>query len=136
MSKKFQCKLVTAEQPYFDGECEALKIPAFDGLMGVYADHAPFVTELGTGVAEVQVTENEMLKFAVQNGFIQIVDNEVTVVAERMIKPNEIKTDELKSKLEEMKKKILAGEDLEEKEKEEIEYGWLKASAQLSGIEI
>ena len=104
--------------------------------MGVYADHAPFVTELGTGVAEVQVTENEMLKFAVQNGFIQIVDNEVTVVAERMIKPNEIKTDELKSKLEEMKKKILAGEDLEEKEKEEIEYGWLKASAQLSGIEI
>ena len=135
MGKKFLCKLVTAERPYFDGECESLKIPAFDGMMGVYADHAPFVTELGTGVAEIEVTENEKLRFAVQNGFIQIVNNEVTVVAERMVNKDEINTDELKTNLLELREEILKGEDLDDKEKKVVEFNWLKASAQLSGIE-
>ena len=135
MSKKFQCKLVTAEQPYFEGKCRTLKIPAFDGMMGVYADHAPFVTELGTGVAEIEVDENQKLRFAVQNGFIQIVNNEVTVVAERMVNKDDINVEELKTNLLELRDEILKGEDLEDKEKKVVEFDWLKAAAQLSGIE-
>ena len=131
MSKKFFVKLVTAEQPYFEGDCEALKIPAFDGMMGVYAGHAPFVSELGTGIAEIRINDSDIRKFAVQNGFIQIAENEVIILAERACKPEEVAQDELKQQLERTREEMLKQGSLEEKDKALLDYRWLKANEAL-----
>ena len=127
MSKKFKVKLVTAEMPYFDDECVELQVPAYDGMMGVMHDHAPFVTKLGTGIAIVKIDNDKSLKFAMQNGFIQIAENDVTVLAERIAAPKNVKKDELETKLSEFSEKIMLAEALETKQKTEIELTWLKS---------
>jgi len=132
MSKKFKVKLVTAEKPYFEGECEEIQIPAYDGMMGVKHDHAPFVTKLGTGIAVVKTDEGNAQKFAMQNGFIQIAENDVTVLAERISAPKDIKKDELDAKLNEFSDKIMHAETPEAKQKTELELAWLKSLKSLT----
>ncbi len=127
MSKKFKVKLVTAEKPYFDDECVELQVPAYDGMMGVMHDHAPFVTKLGTGIAIVKVDDGKVQKFAMQNGFIQIAENDVTVLAERIATVKDIKKDDLETKLSEYSEKILKSDSQENRKKTELELSWLKS---------
>ena len=132
MSKNFKVKLVTAEKPYFEGECEEIQIPAYDGMMGVKHDHAPFVTKLGTGIAIVKTDEGKAQKFAMQNGFIQIAENDVTVLAERIAAPKDIKKDKLEAQYKEYSEKIMQAEAPEEKQKTELELTWLKSLKSLT----
>lgn len=131
MSKNFKVKLVTAEKPYFEGDCVELQVPAYDGMMGVMYDHAPFVTKLGTGVATIKIDEGNTTKFAMQNGFIQIAENDVTVLAERIATANEIDSEKLSSKLNKFKEKIKKSASIDERTKTELEFRWLKANKTL-----
>ncbi|MCD4657078.1 MAG: ATP synthase F1 subunit epsilon [Planctomycetes bacterium] len=132
MSKKFKVKLITAEKPYFEGDCIELQVPAYDGMMGVMFDHAPFVTKLGTGVATVKIDDGNTLRFAMQNGFIQIVENDVTVLAERISTADEINSDKLSDRLSEFCEKIMKSASIDEHTKTELELSWLKSLKSLS----
>ena len=127
MSKKFKVKLVTAEKPYFEGDCIELQVPAYDGMMGVMYDHAPFVTKLGTGVASIKIDNENTKKYAMQNGFIQIAENDVTVLAERISTADDIKKDELETKITQFSEKILESDTQDNRLKTELEFSWLKA---------
>ena len=131
MSKKFKVKLVTAEKHFFDGKCEEIQIPAYDGMMGVRVNHAPFVTKLGTGIATVKIDEINAQKFAMQNGFIQIAENDVTVLAERIASVQDIEEDVLETRLAEFAEKILKSEYQDDRNKTELEFSWLKANKNL-----
>lgn len=132
MIDKFSLRLVTAENPYFEGDCVELKIPAHDGMIGICANHAPFVTELGTGVAEISIDTIKILKFAVQNGFIQIADNEVTVVAERVQRADIVSQKEVQNKLEKCREQITSWDKSVNRQKLELEFNWLKALSKLT----
>ena len=67
----------------FDGEADAVVAPAFDGLVGILPNHAPFMTLLGEGILTVRKSE-AVSRFSVRGGFLQVVDNRVRVVTEHV----------------------------------------------------
>jgi F-type H+-transporting ATPase subunit epsilon len=67
----------------FDGEADSVVAPAFDGEVGILANHAPFMTLLGEGTLSVRRAEGTS-RFTVRGGFLQVVDNRVRVVAEQV----------------------------------------------------
>ena len=76
-----QVTVISPEASMFDGEAEAVVAPAFDGEVGILPNHAPFMTLLGEGTLTVRRAES-IDRFVVRGGFLQVVDNQVRVVAE------------------------------------------------------
>ncbi len=75
--------VISPEAAVFDGEAESVVAPAFDGEIGILANHAPLMTVLGHG--ELRVESGGMTRrFAVEGGFLQVVRNTVRVLAERV----------------------------------------------------
>lgn len=75
--------VISPETSLFDGEADAVVAPAYDGQVGILANHAPFMTLLGSGVLTVR-QQDQSSRFTVSGGFLQVVDNVVRVVAERV----------------------------------------------------
>ena len=75
--------VISPEAAVFDGEADSVVAPAFDGEIGILANHAPLMTVLGTGVLTVKAG-GSVRRFRVQGGFLQVVKNSVRVLAEHV----------------------------------------------------
>ena len=75
--------VISPEAAVFDGEADAVVAPAFDGEMGILANHAPLMTVLGTGTLTVRAGGSAQ-RFHVQGGFLQIVHNSVRILTEHV----------------------------------------------------
>lgn len=74
--------VISPERVVFEGEADSVVAPAFDGEVGILTGHAPMMTLLGRG--SLRVTRGaEALRFVVEGGFLQVVDDTVRVVTER-----------------------------------------------------
>ena len=91
--RKLKVSVISPTSVGFVGEGESVIIPAYDGLMGVLYGHAPLMTLLGEG--EVVVRDgSEEHRIGVAGGFLQVVENEVSVLAERVITDDSEETEE------------------------------------------
>jgi F-type H+-transporting ATPase subunit epsilon len=72
--------VISPERAVFDGEADAVVVPAFDGEVGILPQHAPLVTLLGEGTLTVR-RGGETSRFRVAGGFLQVVADAVRVVA-------------------------------------------------------
>jgi F-type H+-transporting ATPase subunit epsilon len=75
--------VISPEAAVFDGEADAVIVPAFDGELGILPNHAPLMTTLGSGVLTVRVGD-AATRFRVQGGFLQVVQNSVRILAEHV----------------------------------------------------
>ncbi len=75
--------VISPEATLFEGEASSVTAPAFDGEVGILPSHAPMVTTLGKGVLRIG---DDAARFAVEGGFLQVVDDVVRVVTERASK--------------------------------------------------
>jgi len=75
--------VISPEAAVFDGEADSVVAPAFDGEVGILANHAPFMTSLGAGVLRIKAV-GVTHEYQVQGGFLQVVKNSVRVLAERI----------------------------------------------------
>jgi F-type H+-transporting ATPase subunit epsilon len=71
--------VISPERVLFDGEADSVVAPAYDGQVGILTGHAPMLTLLGRG----QLRLGGGQRFAIDGGFLQVVDNHVRVVTER-----------------------------------------------------
>lgn len=74
--------VISPERTLYEGEASQVVAPAFDGEVGILPSHAPMMTLLGTGVLRLDSAAGQ-LRFSVQGGFLQVVDDVVRVVTER-----------------------------------------------------
>jgi len=81
MSDALKVSVISPEKVLFEGSARSVVAPAFDGEMGILPMHAPLMTLLGKGMLRLETVEGER-RFAVQGGFLQVVDNQVRVVTE------------------------------------------------------
>jgi F-type H+-transporting ATPase subunit epsilon len=65
----------------YEGEAEAIVAPAYDGQLGILRGHAPMMVLLGEGELRLRAGSS-LHRFQVARGFLQVVDNEVSVLAE------------------------------------------------------
>ena len=76
--------VISPERVLYEGQARGVVAPAFDGEVGILPSHAPMMTLLGRGVLRVDGGEGGgQLRFRVEGGFLQVVNDQVRVVTER-----------------------------------------------------
>jgi F-type H+-transporting ATPase subunit epsilon len=77
-----QVVVISPERTIFEGMADSVIAPAFDGELGILRGHAPLMTLLGSGDLRVRHA-GKVEHFHVEGGFLQVVDDVVTVLSER-----------------------------------------------------
>ena len=82
-ARRMRVNVISPTEVGYEGDAESVIAPAFDGQLGILYGHAPMMVLLGTGdvvIRNGQPTET----FAVARGFLQVVDNEISIMAEEV----------------------------------------------------
>lgn len=82
-ARKLTVSVISPASVGFTGEGDSVIVPAYDGLMGVLVGHAPMMVLLGTGDVVVK-DGGEEHRVHVSGGLMQVLDDEVSVLAETM----------------------------------------------------
>ena len=84
----FSLSVISPERKLFEGPAQFVVVPAFDGEIGILRDHAPLMALLGEGAIRIE-TESGAHNFHVSGGFVQVVDNVVSVLSEEAVPVDE-----------------------------------------------
>lgn len=83
-SSALRVVVVTPEQTVLDATADFVALPLYDGELGVAPSHAPMIGRLGYGELRIG-HEPSSQTFYVDGGFVQVVDNVVSVLTNRAI---------------------------------------------------
>jgi len=83
MAKSFRCSLVTPEALMFEEDVTYANLPAHDGQLGIMANHAPLVVQLGEGTLELTTLKGGQQRYHLAGGFAQMNANRLTLVSEK-----------------------------------------------------
>jgi F-type H+-transporting ATPase subunit epsilon len=112
MAKTFKFDIITPDGIVFSGKVDSLRAPGSEGGFGVLADHAPFMTTVGIGVIQARLVENGSASgdrlFAVSGGFIEVLQNSVTMLAETCEPAEKIDLERAKAALQRAKDRLQA----------------------------
>lgn len=75
-------KLVTPERVLFEEEAISVTLPTADGEITILPKHAALVSALVPGVATVKRPDGSVEDVAVSGGFIQVGNDQVTILAD------------------------------------------------------
>jgi F-type H+-transporting ATPase subunit epsilon len=105
-------RLVTPDRVLIDEEADAVELPSRSGYMEVLFGHAPLLAELGVGEVRLHGGQGGDQVYFVVWGFVEVLPDRVTILAQNAIKPEQIDTGEAQRQLESGRKLWSeAGED-------------------------
>jgi F-type H+-transporting ATPase subunit epsilon len=89
-SNQLRVRLVTPERTLFDQAADTVELPSKSGYMEVLYGHAPLIAELGAGDVTVHGGESDNIRYNVNWGFVEVLPDRVTILANDALKPEEI----------------------------------------------
>ncbi|MDE1176264.1 MAG: ATP synthase F1 subunit epsilon [Edaphobacter sp.] len=92
-------RLVTPDRVLLDSTAEAVELPSMSGYLEALYGHAPLLAELGAGEVRLHGGASGDQKFFVAWGFVEVLPERVTILAETAMHPEEIKVDEAREEL-------------------------------------
>jgi F-type H+-transporting ATPase subunit epsilon len=107
--KAFQLDIVSPESTLYQGQVTELKLPAWDGYMGVLNLHAPFLCALQTGEIYIKTVDGEERYMAVSGGFFEVSGNKAILLADTAETTDEIDVDRAKKAVERARERIKQG---------------------------
>ena len=90
MPGKFRLEIVTPQAERFAGDVIALRVPAYEGSLGVMAQHAPMLIEVVPGVIHITPLEGPTEVLGVAGGFLEVGENRAILLADAAERPEEI----------------------------------------------
>ncbi|MCH8269975.1 MAG: F0F1 ATP synthase subunit epsilon [Planctomycetes bacterium] len=99
-----RCKLITPSDCILDDEITEAVIPAWDGLFGVLPGRAAIVAKLGLGELTLDFPDQKggrgaRRSYLIEDGFVQVIDNRLTILARRAIPAEELSETDAKAEL-------------------------------------
>ena len=92
MAELMKLQVICPDRMFYEGEVSMLELNTTEGEIGIYPKHIPMTCIIAPGV--LTITEAEGLKnAALHSGFIQILPEKVTILAEVAEWPHEIDVD-------------------------------------------
>lgn len=82
MADTFEIEIATPERSIVKDNAVRAQIPGKDGYLGILPDHAALVSELGIGTLSYATPQGGKFVVAVHNGFVEVLDNHVRVLAD------------------------------------------------------
>ena len=79
-------EILTPEKKLYSGEVYGVQMPGISGSFEVLEQHAPLVSALKAGRLKVlKDKQNHFAHFDIQGGFVEVLNNKVTVLVEGAI---------------------------------------------------
>ena len=101
----FKLNIITPERVFYEGEVEMVEFNTTEGRIGIYKNHVPTTVIVSPGV--LTITEaNETKLAALHAGFVEILQDSVTILAEIVEWPGEIDQTRAESARERAKARI------------------------------
>ena len=92
MAELMKLQVICPDRMFYEGEVSMVELNTTEGEIGIYPKHIPMTCIIAPGV--LTITEAEGLKnAALHSGFIQILPEKVTILAEVAEWPHEIDVD-------------------------------------------
>ena len=114
MADQLKVRLVTPDRILVDQAADAVEVPGKSGYFEVLYGHAPLLSEIGAGEVRLHGGEGGDQRYVVARGFVEVLPDRVTILAEEAEKPEEIDTGAVQQQLQEGQKLWNeAGEDPE-----------------------
>ena len=86
---RFQLRIITPERVFYEGEASMIELTTTEGEIGVYKNHVPLTYIIAPGILRIMET-GETKEAALHSGFIEILQEKITILAEAIEWPNEI----------------------------------------------
>ena len=87
---QFHLTVVTRERKIIETDAVELVLPAYDGEIGVLPGHTPLLALLKVGIMRYRTTNGETNTLVISWGFVEVLPERVTVMAETARLPEEI----------------------------------------------
>ncbi len=99
MAGSFRLSVVTPEREVLAVEAKFVALPLYDGEMGILAQRAPLLAKLGAGMLRVDEAAGGKRKLFVAGGFVQMVDDKLTILTQEALEPEKVTAELAKSAL-------------------------------------
>jgi F-type H+-transporting ATPase subunit epsilon len=103
-SGQLAVRLVTPDRILLDATADAVELPSMSGYLEALYGHAPLLAELSAGEVRLHGGTSGDQKFFVAWGFVEVLPERVTILAETAMHPNEIDVAEARQELAEGEK--------------------------------
>ncbi len=85
----FQLEIVTAERVVLSEDVDQVNVPGAAGRMGILPRHEPLLTSLIPASCDI-IKDGERTPFAVSGGFMEVLPDRVTILADTAERADEI----------------------------------------------
>ncbi len=96
---KLAVRLVTPDRILLDATADAVELPSASGYLEALYGHAPLLAELGAGEVRLHGGTSGDKRFFVAWGFVEVLPERVTILAEEALRPEEIDRSEAEQEL-------------------------------------
>lgn len=90
MPDQLKVRLVTPDRILVDQMAEAVEVPGKSGYFEVLYGAAPLLSEIGAGEVRLHGGEAGDQKYVVARGFVEVLPDRVTILAESAERPEEV----------------------------------------------
>ena len=111
---KFPAKVLTPDGEVFNGEVEMVSTRTTLGLIGILSRHAPLLASLEPTELRLRRTENDVLRFAQSEGYLQVGNNQALLLLEEVVPIESLNAESLRERIQKAEQEIAqAGEGTE-----------------------
>ena len=111
----FWLKVIASDHVFYNGNCEALVVPAHDGEVGILPHREAMILAIQEGELKFRIPgEQEYHHAVVALGIVQVANNRVTVVVDTAERPEDIDEVRAKQALERAKEQLRQKQSIRE----------------------
>lgn len=89
MAETMKLQVITPDKEFYNGDVTMAELNTADGEMGIYPKHIPLTVAVAPGILKIH-EDSGVKKAALLSGFIQVLPEKVTILAEACEWPEEI----------------------------------------------
>ena len=111
---KFKLSIITPDRKFFEGEADMVEFNTIEGEVGIYKGHIPISMVIAPGILTI-TADGESKNAALHAGFVEVLPDSVTILAEIVEWPSEINVDrakDAKDRAEARIRDVLEGTDI------------------------
>ena len=107
--------IVSPSGSVFHGEAERVRAPGVQGAFEILHNHAPMIAAIELGPLYVTLSSGERVAFATSGGFVEVLNNTVTILAETAEPATEIDIERAKASEAKALEQMASGSEAEKR---------------------
>lgn len=102
---RFVIRIITPDRIFYEGEAEMVEFNTVEGEVGIYKNHIPMTMIIKPGILCMTNGEEEKVA-ALHAGFVEVLPEKITILAEIIEWPNEINLERAEAAKERAEKRL------------------------------